>query len=119
MKKRTPYLFAALGLALAGASGFLVATAVGGQAPPARTVTVNVGTGQQGPPGPRGEQGPPGPRGEQGPRGPQGEQGPRGLQGPPGPSGGGGFDCPAGYEAGRLVINHPGGQTATWTCIAD
>ena len=27
--------------------------------------------------------------------------------------------CPDGYTAGRLVINHPGGQTAIWTCLAN
>ena len=40
--------------------------------------------------------------------------GPRGPAGPPGPQG---LACPNGYEAGKLVINHPGGQTAIWTCL--
>lgn len=25
--------------------------------------------------------------------------------------------CPKGFSPGELVINHPGGQTVTWTCI--
>ncbi len=84
-------------LVLAGSSGFLAATAVGaGNAASARTVTVNVATG------PRGPAGPPGPKGDPGP------------QGPPGST-----SCPAGYTAGELVINHPGGQTRTWTCLKE
>jgi len=93
---RLSYVLAGLGLALAGASGFFVASATGGQAQQPRTVTVNVATGPQGPAGP------PGPKGEPGP------------QGPPGVA-----SCPAGYTAGELVINHPGGQTRTWTCLHD
>lgn len=42
--------------------------------------------------------------------------GPQGPAGPPGPAGT--STCPDGYDAGKLVINHPGGQTAIWTCIA-
>lgn len=88
-------LYMLAGLALAGGAGFLSATAFGvGSVEPARTVTVNVATG------PTGATGPAGPRGEQGPAGP------------------GGMTCPSGYEAGKLVINHPGGQTAIWTCLA-
>jgi len=78
---RLSYVLAGLGLALAGASGFFVASATGGQAQQPRTVTVNVATGPQGPPGVA--------------------------------------SCPAGYTAGELVINHPGGQTRTWTCLHD
>ena len=116
--KRLPLVLSALGLGLAGTSGFLVADSRGA-GEQVRTVTVNVGTGEQGPPGPTGPPGPAGARGPQGERGERGEQGPpgpRGPQGPPG-SGGGGFSCPSGYEPGKLVINHPGGQTAIWTCL--
>jgi len=81
-------------LALAGTSGFFVATSVG-SAQSTRTVTINVGTGQQGTPGP---------------------PGPKGDPGPPGPAG---LTCPSGFTAGDLVINHPGGQTTLWTCIKD
>ena len=106
----------AVAIGLATSAGFLVATALGSSAAEAvRTVTVNVATGPRGPvgpPGPRGEQGPAGPRGESGPAGPTG---PRGPEGPPGPAGG--DFCPAGFTAGTLVINHPGGQTTTWTCL--
>lgn len=84
-------------LALAGASGFFVATSVG-NAQSTRTVTINVATGPAGPTGP---QGPPGPKGDTGPAGPAGLQ------------------CPTGFTAGDLLINHPGGQTTLWTCIKD
>jgi len=93
-------------LILAGTSGFFVASAAGvGSSPAVRTVTVNVGKGQQGPPGP------PGPQGAQGERGPKGDAGERGPRGPAG------LACPDGYEAGVLVINAPGGQVTTWTCL--
>ena len=91
---RLPAALAAPGLVLAGTAGFLTAVATGASnATPTRTVTVNVATG---------------------PRGPAGPPGPRGDQGPPGS----GF-CPDGFTAGELVINHPGGQTTTWTCLED
>lgn len=73
-----------------------VASAVG-SSPPARTVTVNVGSGTEGP------QGPAGPEGPRGPKGPAGD-----------------FTCSdAGtdYEPGILVINHPGGHVRIFTCI--
>lgn len=114
MKQRLPYFFATVGLLLAGTSGFFVATSTGaGQA--TRTVTVNVATGPRGPAGPPGPQGPKGdPSTVPGPRGEQGERGP---QGPPGAAGG--SFCPDGFSGGELVINHPGGQTITWTCLKD
>lgn len=102
-------------LAFAGASGFFSARALGvGDATPVRTVTVNVGRGTPGPPGPAG---PRGPAGSDGARGPQGETGARGPQGESGPRGPAGLECPAGYEAGVLVLNAPGGQTTIWTCL--
>jgi hypothetical protein len=108
------YIMAALGLGLAGTAGYFTATALGvGEATPVRTVTVNVPTGRIGPPGP------PGPRGEQGERGIQGQQGDRGPQGERGPAGSPGPSCPSGFTAGELVINHPGGQTVTWTCLGN
>lgn len=115
---RLPQILAALGLALAATSGFFIAAAFGaGDAVAVKTVTVNVATGPRGPAGPAGPQGSQGPKGDAGERGPKGEQGdagPRGPAGPPGPS-----FCPDGYTAGVLVINHPGGQTNTWTCLKD
>ena len=84
----------AAALALASGAGYLTSQAVGvGSQTPARTVTVDVATGPQGPPGPAGPPGPPGPAGTS--------------------------SCPAGFSAGELVINHPGGQTITWTCLKD
>ena len=96
-------------------SGFLVATALS-QGPPAatRTVTIDVATGPQGPPG---ETGPKGEPGEIGPQGLQGEPGEVGPIGPPGPPGTG--ECPVNYAFGDLVINHPGGQVTIFTCIKD
>lgn len=82
-------------LVLASSAGFFTATAIGlGAQTPAKTVTINVATGPQGPPGP------PGPKGDTGPQGPSGAN-----------------SCPTGFEAGEVVINHPGGQTTIWTCI--
>lgn len=97
-------------LVTAGVSGAATAVAlgVGEEAQQVRTVTVNVGEGERGPPGP------PGPQGERGPAGPQGERGPQGAPGE-------GDTCqgaPAAYEPGFLVINTPGGQVKTWTCLA-
>jgi len=47
----------AVSLVAAAGSGFLTAKAISGSSAPARTTTVNVGTGERGP------QGPPGPAG--------------------------------------------------------
>jgi hypothetical protein len=121
-------LYLSGGLVLAGASGYLTSAAIGvGSQTNPPTVTIDVGTGEQGEQGPPGPQGPQGEKGEKGetgetgPQGPTGATGPIGPQGPPGTGGGGSNDppCPDGYTEGRLVINHPGGQTAIWTCIAD
>ena len=111
-------------------SGALVAAALGQAGTgPLRTVTVDVGTGVQGPPGdtgPPGATGPPGPKGDTGSSGPKGDpgvQGPRGPigeQGPPGPPGPAGNPCegaPTGYEPGILQINGAGGQVKIYTCI--
>ena len=94
---RRPLALLVLAIAFAGGAGFLAATALGvGSRTDARTVTVNVATGPQ---GPKGDVGPPGP------------------QGPPGP---GGFACPTGFSEGELVIIQQGqGPTRTWTCIHD
>lgn len=136
------WLLSALGLALAASSGFMTAQAVGsGLQGPAKTVTINVGptgpTGPAGPPGAKGDTGAPGPKGDKGDQGPRGEQGPKGDTGPPGPKGDkgdqglrglpgergptgpAGLACPQGFSPGELVINHPGGQVAIWTCLRD
>jgi len=84
-----PQLLVAASLALAGGAGFFAAGA-GGQAAPARTVTLDVGTGAQGPPGP------PGPKGDPGENG---------------------VACLSGYQPGVLVINHPGGHVRIYTCL--
>ena len=106
MARAMPTLLMVGSLALAGAAGYLATSALGASAQePQRTVTVNVGTGEQGPPGP------PGPQGE------QGEQGEQGPPGPPGPPGDG--ECPSDFSHGVLVINHPGGQVRIFTCIED
>jgi len=86
----------AAAVALAGGAGFLTSQAVNGASTPARTVTVNVGTGPQGATGPAGPVGPPG---------------------PPGPPGA--VTCPNGFSAGELVLEHQDGETAIWTCLKD
>ena len=85
-------------LILAGGAGAFTAAAITGQAAPAptRTVTLDVGTGEQGPPGPPG---PPGPKGDPGPAGE--------------------LACLDGYSPGVLVINGPGGHVRVYTCLED
>jgi hypothetical protein len=86
-------------LALAGVSGFFVSKAIGAaQQAPATTVTVDVGTGEQGPPGPKGDTGP---------------------MGPAGTAGGGAEACPTGSTFGAVRINSPGGHVTIWTCVAN
>lgn len=99
-------------IALAAASGFLAATAlsqVGGA--PSETVTVDVGTGERGPPGPPGEQG------ERGPAGPQGERGPAGPKGDPGDPGA--ESCPTGSTFKAVRVNGVGGHVTIWGCVAN
>ena len=82
-------------------AGALTATAAGGfftsQAVMAqdgvKTETITVKDGEPGPPGPAG---------------------PKGEKGEPG-----GQTCPPGFVNGRLVINHPGGQTTIATCLEE
>ena len=82
------------GSVLAAASGFGASTALSQEpSEPTRTVTVNIGTGEQGPAGPAG---------------------PAGPSGPPG-----GQTCPAGFSNGVLVLNAPGGQVSLATCLGD
>lgn len=113
-----------VGLTLTASAGFLAATALTASEQQAqRTVTIDVATGPAGPTGPPGPAGAPGPKGDPGdtgaagPAGPEGEPGPVGPQGPQGPPGGSGVSCPAGFEEGELVINHPQGQVVIFTCI--
>jgi hypothetical protein len=95
-------LFMLVGLALSSSAGVIGSEVVaGGAAVKTKTVTVNVSAGKQGPPGPSG---------------PKGAQGPQGAPGPRGPAG---LACPSGFSPGELVINTPGGQTRTWTCLHD
>lgn len=121
-RKPTPQILLVTSLGLALGAGYLTATQIAqGQDPgDARTVTVDVGTGEQGPVGPAGPPGETGPRGATGAtgaRGPQGEQGETGPQGPPGEGGDICTGAPAGYEPGFLQINAPGGQVIIWTCL--
>ena len=84
-------------LALAGGAGFLATKALGvGAQQPTRTVTIDVGTGTQGPAGPAGPEGPQGPAGQPGAE-----------------------SCPTGYSFGALLINAPKGQVQIATCIKD
>lgn len=88
-----------VGSLLAILTGFFVATAVG-QEDPVRTVTITL------------KDGTPGERGPLGPTGPPGPQGPKGEKGDPGS-----IACPAGFEKGKVVINHPGGHVTIFGCI--
>jgi hypothetical protein len=119
-------------LAIAGATAFTAAGGLGAAAviaqsqEPEKTVTIDVGKGEKGDPGPTGPAGPAGPKGDKGEQGPQGLRGLTGLAGPAGPPGPkgdkgdpGGVRCPPGSVFGKLVINHPGGQTSIYTCIID
>lgn len=97
IKTNRAVLLIVAALILASGTGFLSAYALGSSgALPAKTVTINVATGPQGIPGPPG---PPGPKGDTGATGPAG------------------LTCPTGFTPGELIINHPGGQTVTWTCL--
>lgn len=135
LRKPTPQILLVTSLGLAIGAGVLTATQLAASQTTAdsRTVTINVATGPTGPQGPPGETGPkgePGPKGEQGiqgeigpkgepgPKGDQGEIGPPGPQGPPGDGGGPCGGAPPDWSPGVLVINHPGGQTKIWTCLA-
>lgn len=94
-------------LALAGGTGFLVASAIGASSPaPVKTVTVNIHPGET---GPKGDTGPAGPTGPQGPAGPKGDKGDPGDPGA--------LTCPTGFVVGDVVINHPGGQVTIYGCI--
>jgi hypothetical protein len=90
---------ASTALTVVGASAFLAAggfgtAAVLAQGGPTKTVTIDVGKGEKGDTGPQGPAGPAGPKGDPG-----------------------GTTCPKGFEFGRLIINHPGGQVEIYTCM--
>jgi hypothetical protein len=93
MKNRTSILLMTGALTATAGGGFLTSQAVMAQNNEPKTETITVKDGEQGPPGP------PGPKGE------------------PGESGG--QTCPEGFVNGRLVINHPGGQTTIATCLEE
>jgi len=101
---------------MVGGAGVLTATAVSqnNEAPPSKTVTIDISTGPTGPTGPPG---PPGPKGDVGDQGPPGPQGATGPQGPPGEGGGPCLGAPSDYTPGFLQINHPGGHVIIWTCL--
>lgn len=101
-------LLSAAAVSLLGA-GLLGAAALSSSVVnPVRTETITLTNGPTGPQGPRGAIGPAGPTGAKGQKGATGPQGPAGD-----------FSCPKGYSPGYLVINHPGGQTKTFTCLGD
>jgi hypothetical protein len=107
MPARSQILAIAGAGAFVGAGGFGTAAVIAqnGSQTPTKTVTVDVGTGEQGPPGPIG---PPGPRGPAGPKGEKGDAGPPGTTA-----------CPEGSTFGKLVINAPKGHVSIFTCIVD
>lgn len=113
------------GSLMAAGAGFLGATALSqGATDPLRTVTVDVGTGAQGPPGSSGPQGPTGPKGDtgpigrEGPQGPIGETGPQGEAGPQGPKGEKGNTGPQGVRGpiGEQGPPGPPGPSGTDVC---
>lgn len=131
-------LVVAFALVLAGSAGFLASKALGITAlTPTKTVTVNVGTGEQGPPGPPGQgitmKGTvatvadlPATGNKQGDTyvvssdgSMQVWDGTKWVSGGPVGGNGGEGSCPAGSTFGKLVINAPGGQVAIYTCIVD
>jgi hypothetical protein len=133
------FLLMTASLTLAAGSGFLVSQVYGaGNAASARTVTVNIGTGETGPQGPPG---PPGPgitmKGQVATVADLPATGNKpgdtyvvtannSIQTWDGSKWvvSGSFDaglvgCPTGYTAGALVLNAPGGHTQIWTCLQD
>lgn len=125
LKSRASVLFLSGALTATAAGGFFTSQAVMAQ-DGVKTVTIDVGVGEKGDPGPIGPEGPEGPAGPDGPKGDKGEQGDAGavgLTGPAGPAGPkgdtGGVTCPTGFVEGKLVINHPGGQTTIFTCLEE
>jgi hypothetical protein len=124
---RLSILLTAGALAATAAGGYLTSQAINASAQDTiKTVTIDVGKGEKGDPGPIGPPGPAGPKGEKGEKGAVGETGPVGATGPPGPPGPAGpkgdpgsVTCPTGFVPGKLVINHPGGQTTIFTCLED
>ena len=93
IKNRASALLMAGALASTTAAGFFTSQAVMAQDNGPKTETITIKDGEPGPPGP------PGPKGDKGESG--------------------GQSCPEGFVNGRLVINHPGGQTTIATCLEE
>lgn len=86
-----------ISLALAGSSGFFLASALGqSNSDSTKTVTITLHNGATGPTGPTGPIGPQGPKGDPGT-----------------------IKCPSSFETGEVVINHPGGQVIIFGCIKE
>ncbi len=108
-KTSTMTVLVVSGSLMAAGAGFLGATALSqGATDPLKTVTVDVGTGSQGPTGPPGPQGPKGETGPIGALGPQGPIGETGPQGPAGPQGAKGEKGPTGPQGVRGPIGEQG-----------
>jgi len=125
MSSRWTAILLAGALASTAAGGYFTSQAIS-QTDSGKVVTIDVGEGEKGDPGPAGPRGPEGPKGEKGEPGEQGEKGDPGSPGPAGPVGPKGekgdpgtVNCPTGFVWGRLVINHPGGQTTIFTCLEE
>lgn len=88
-------------LAATSAGGFFASQAVMAQ-DSGKVETITISDGK------------PGPAGPPGPAGKDGKDGAKGDKGDPGS-----FSCPAGFVEGRLIINHPGGQVTTYTCLKE
>lgn len=120
LSNRASALMMAGALASTTAGGFFASQAVNaGAQTDVKTVTIDVGKGEKGDTGPAGPAGPKGAQGEKGAQGDKGDKGDKGPAGPPGPQGDPGLKCPTGFVVGKLIINHPGGQTTIFTCLEE
>lgn len=127
IKGKASVLLMAGALGATASGGYFASQAINADAQQSiKTVTITLANGEKGDPGPTGPTGPAGPKGatgakgEQGAKGEVGAAGAAGPPGPPGPKGDtGGITCPTGFVEGKLVINHPGGQTTIFTCIEE
>ena len=92
MSNRWTKVMLAAALTSTAAGGYFAGAALS-QSTPVKTETITIRNGEPGPAGPAG------------PQGPKGEDG--------------GTTCPKGFVFGKLIINHPGGQTTIFTCLED
>ena len=93
MSSRMSAFILAGSLAFTGTAGFFTAQALSASTPTI-TKTITISNGKDGVAGPAGPPGPQGPKGDPG-----------------------ATTCPPGFQYGKLVINHPGGQVTIAACL--